>query len=100
MRSRYTEKMTANVGGENVKETESLKTLGIYFDSELSFRKYWEELKGPVWKRIYALSHLKSHPVPQQKTACARIGCLKNGLLLGSDLMLSQKCLKTGQENV
>ena len=57
----FQEKLQANIAGKTVRESDSLKTLGIHFDSELNFKKYWNEVKPSLWKRIFALSQLKSH---------------------------------------
>ena len=52
--------MTASVGGSEVRETSSLKMLGVHFDRELNFKKYWSEIQRPINQKIYAIGHLRS----------------------------------------
>ena len=61
VRDRYNETFEANVAGKAIKESESLKTLGVHFDSQLKFKKYWSEVKPALWQRIFAISQLRSH---------------------------------------
>ena len=61
VRDRYNETFEANVAGKAIKESESLKTLGVHFDSQLKFKKYWSEVKPALWQRIFAISQLISH---------------------------------------
>ena len=55
------QKLTISMDGTRVKESESLRTLGVSFDERLNFAVHWEEMMSPVLKRIRAINLLGSH---------------------------------------
>ena len=44
-----------------VKESTSLKTLGVRFDCKLNFRDHWSQLTNPVLKQIRGISEVSKH---------------------------------------
>ena len=58
-RKKRGEKLTANLGCNIVEESETVKTLGITFDSLLIFRNYWEDLRKKIQNTSYAVRLLK-----------------------------------------
>ena len=49
-RERYKDKFQAQIADKTIVESDSLKTLGIHYDFELNFRRYWSEIKPIIWQ--------------------------------------------------
>ena len=60
-KERFKDKFTAVIRDQTIEESHAIKTLGVSFDSELTFKKYWGDVKSSVWKRIYGLGQVKCH---------------------------------------
>ena len=60
-RDRFNTPMVARVGGENVEEQKTLKTLGVTFDSELKFKQYWEQTVRNASQKLFALNKIRSN---------------------------------------
>ena len=60
-RDRYNTPMVARVGGENVEEQKTLKTLGVTFDSELKFKQYWEQTVRKAAQKQFALNKIRNY---------------------------------------
>ena len=55
------EKLKVNIGEEKVDEAAKLKTLGVIFDPFLKWKEYWEEVRGKVQRKLFAISQIKSN---------------------------------------
>ena len=49
------------INGTLIEENTFLKTLGINFDSLVTFKKQWGEVTKSGWNKLYAISHLREH---------------------------------------
>ena len=55
------ERIVTHIGGEEITETEEVKTLGVKFDSSLRFEPYWKEVRGKMMKKLYGINQIKSN---------------------------------------
>ena len=53
VRNTYKEKLSVEIGGQKITESDAVKTLGVIFDSQLSFGNYWSDMKTSGNQRTF-----------------------------------------------
>ena len=57
----YNKKIKIKIADSEIEEKDDRKTLGVFFDNKVGFRKHCSEMVKSCWGRVFAISSLSKH---------------------------------------